>query len=1126
MKKLVTLFVFLLLLSPVLQAQPEVSTRLQNVMRNSSPNDYLRILVYMNDQVDIESLDARLYRENATLKRRAYEVITALQNKANATQPDMIAYFENNLESREVFKYESYWVANMFMVECNSSIVKNLMTRTDVGLMDLDALLDYDRPVEVKASESILGSEAGLKIINAHKLWALGITGQGQIVMDIDTGVDPTHPALNYKYRGNHVPAAQAWFDPSGSTTPSDCDGHGTHTLGTMTGRTPAGDTVGVAPDAEWIAAKTICTSPHTSNSVAAFQWSISPDGDPNTISDMPASISNSWYDPDVTNECSSIYKTTLDAVEAAGIGVVFSAGNSGPGSTTITKPKNINTDEVNIWATGAIDGVSYLGGSTNPIASFSSRGPSTCGGSGSLLIKPEGSAPGVNVRSSYPGGGYTTMSGTSMASPHVAGAIALLKSFAPNLTGKQIKMALYNTAKDLGTPGEDNVYGMGLIDVYAAFVSLGTPDVTPPNPITDLQITDITSNSLSLVWTVPFDSSMGGVTGFDIRISNAPITDTAAFYAATEVPFNALPDTAGALESITVDGLNFSTTYHFAIRARDVWSNWSDISNPVSGTTYGAPQVSVTPNAINRVLVNNQTYVDTIHIANVTGYNSTLDYTVAMENSTFPTDKININIVPNMVVKPDASFGIKDRVAEIGGLSIEGAGGPDLFGYSWIDSDDPNGPAYDWNDISTTGTLATTWTATGTFDPKDEGYCGPFTLGFDFKFYGATHNQVYVNSNGPLLFSAPTANMFSNVQIPNAAAPNGFIAAFWDDLDGRTQGTVHYKQEGNKFIVQFTGWQKYSATGSLTWQYVLYNSGKVMIYYNNMNATLTSATVGVENQSGTDGLQIAYNAAYVKNNLAVKISADPDWLAANSTGGTLTNGTSANLLLTFNTEDFPLGNYGMDVVIASNDPANATVTVPVSMTIGAIPVELTSFTASTDQNNVVLNWSTATETNNRGFSIERKSTKDAWNEVEFVNGAGTSTNPAQYSYIDKDMNVGKYTYRLKQVDMDGTYEYTNFVEIEVSSPTVFSLAQNYPNPFNPTTVIEYSVPEKAEVTLTIYSSIGELVKTLVSGTVEPGYQKISFNASELTSGTYIYQIRAKGSSGNYVESKKMMFIK
>ena len=448
----------------------------------------------------------------------------------------------------------------------------------DVAEIDLDAILELDRPEVVKDYiDGIESVEPGVKIINAHLLWAQGITGQGRIVMNIDTGVHPNHPALNFKWRGNHVPVGQAWFDPSGTTVPSDCDGHGTHTMGTMNGWSPTtGDTVGVAPDAEWIAAKTICSSPHTSNSVAAFQWAMNPDGNPLTISDMPDAISNSWYDPDVTNECSGIYKTTLDAVEAAGIAVVFSAGNSGPGASTITKPKNLSTNEVNIFCTAAIDGAQYIGGNTNPIASFSSRGPSTCGGTGSLLIKPEVSAPGVSVRSSGSATGYTVLSGTSMASPHIAGAVALLKQFAPNLTGRQILEALYNTAIDLGAAGEDNNYGKGLIDVYAAFLSLGTPDTTAPDPITDLSVGSATSNSLTLQWTVPYDSSMNGVRGYDIRYSTAPITDTTAFNNAMQLPYTAMPDTAGATETYLVEGLNFATPYYFSIKSKDVWSNWS----------------------------------------------------------------------------------------------------------------------------------------------------------------------------------------------------------------------------------------------------------------------------------------------------------------------------------------------------------------------------------------------------------------------------------------------------------------------------------------------------------------------------------------------------------------------
>ncbi|HEX7356422.1 MAG TPA: S8 family serine peptidase, partial [Ignavibacteriaceae bacterium] len=488
MKKLLLLSI-LLLTATISFPQAEVSTRLQEALNKANPTDYIKVIVLLRSQVDLATLDQQLYAQKSTLQQRAYQVITALKQNAENTQNGLKEYFLQKSETAEVYTYEAFWISNMFAIEARSSVIYELMNRLDVAELDLDALLELDRPE--KGPENVDGTESvepGLRIINAHLLWAQGITGQGRLVMDIDTGVYPNHPALNYKWRGNHVPSNQAWFDPAGTTTPSDCDGHGSHTMGIMVGRSQTTfDTVGVAPDAEWIAAKTICSSPHTSNSVAAFQWSIDPDGNPLTIDDMPDAINNSWYDPDVTNECSGIYKTTLDAVEAAGIAVIFSAGNNGPGTSTITKPKNINTNNVNVMCTAAIDGALYIGGNTNPIASFSSRGPSLCGGTGSLLIKPEVSAPGVNVRSSGTSTGYNLLSGTSMAAPHVAGAVALLKQFAPNLTGKQILEALYNTAVDLGAAGEDNNYGNGLINVYAAFLSLGTPDSTAPDPITDL---------------------------------------------------------------------------------------------------------------------------------------------------------------------------------------------------------------------------------------------------------------------------------------------------------------------------------------------------------------------------------------------------------------------------------------------------------------------------------------------------------------------------------------------------------------------------------------------------------------------------------------------------------------
>jgi subtilisin family serine protease len=1118
---------FFVFLSTVIFSQVEVSTRLQHALQNAKADEYVYGFIYLKDQVDINSLDARLYKEKATLQQRAYEVITTLQQKANETQQPFIEQFELKTESGEIFSYQRFWIANMFSVIAKPSFFYEMMTRQDVAQMDLDAELLLDAPVKGTATE--LGTESvepGVKIINAHKLWELGITGQGRLVMGIDTGVDYNHPQLNSRWRGQHVPTNQAWFDPSGSTTPSDCDNHGTHTMGTMVGRI-TGDTIGIAIDAEWIAAKTICSSPHTSNSIAAFQWAMNPDNNATTINDMPDAISNSWYDPDISDECTGLYKQTFDALEAAGIAVVFSAGNSGPGTSTITKPKNINTDEVNVFCVANIEGAAYLSGNMNPIASSSSRGPSTCGGTGSLLIKPEVSAPGTNVRSSVRNGGYDYYTGTSMACPHVVGAIALLKQAFPTLTGKQIKLALYNTAKDLGTAGEDNNYGKGLIDCYAAFLSMGTPDNVAPTTINDLAATNPTSNSLTLQWTAPSDTSVGGVVGYDVRMSTSPIND-ANFLTATNIVFANAPKPAGQTEMIDISNLAFNTTYYFAVKSRDVWGNWSEISNIANGTTLSAPLISVTPDSLYREMDNNQTAYDTLTIANISANPSTLNYQVDLVNATFPTKSISLNLIPKTLTS-DRTYGSKEVDEMNNGLSIEGQGGPDAFGYKWIDSDAPNGPAFEWVDISTTGTQVTTWTPTGSFSGTDEGYAGPFDLGFNFKFYGNIFSSVYFSSNGFLSFAPLSSNSYTNATIPSSGAPNNYIAPYWDDLDGKTTGKVYYKAESDKFIVQYTDWPRYSGTGVLTFQVHLYRSGKIMFYYQTTSvATNNSMTVGIENATGTVGTLIAYNVVYAKPNLAVKISADPEWLSTNTANGVLAQNNSALLQLIYKTEDFPAGVYTMDVKITSNDPQNSQLLIPVKLKIleGAVPVELTSFTADVQKNGVLLNWITATETNNSGFAVERKMQGKAWEQIAFVNGKGNSTERSYYQYVDGNLSVGKYQYRLKQIDFNGNYDYSKVADAEIISPNEFSLEQNYPNPFNPSTFITYTLPEKVHVNLSVYNSLGELMVTLTEGMQEAGIYKVEFNASGFSSGTYIYRMTATGSNGVYTQSKKMILIK
>ena len=294
------------------------------------------------------------------------------------------------------------------------------------------------------------------------------------------------------------------------------------------------------------------------------------------------------------------------------------------------------------------------------------------------------------------------------------------------------------------------------------------------------------------------------------------------------------------------------------------------------------------------------------------------------------------------------------------------------------------------------------------------------------------------------------------------------------------------------------------------------------------MNATLTSATVGIENASGSDGLQIAYNAAYVANNLAVQLAADPEWLSVNNYSGTIYSGNSVNIGLMINTDGLEMGEYSMDVEISTNDPAHQTIVVPISMTVQSeVPVELLSFNAEMVDDNVVLNWATATETNNSGYQIEKRQKSDVkgqteFNNVGFVSGKGTTTEKSVYSFSDKNEKPGTYVYRLKQIDLDGTYSYSNEVEIEVTGPKDFALYQNYPNPFNPSTTIKFALPVKTNLSLNIYNTLGEKVAEIFKGEMEEGYHEMMFNASGLSSGIYYYTITAD----NFSETKKMILIK
>ena len=190
--------------------------------------------------------------------------------------------------------------------------------------------------------------------------------------------------------------------------------------------------------------------------------------------------------------------------------------------------------------------------------------------------------------------------------------------------------------------------------------------------------------------------------------------------------------------------------------------------------------------------------------------------------------------------------------------------------------------------------------------------------------------------------------------------------------------------------------------------------------------------------------------------------------------------------------------------------------------TQSVLPVELTSFSANSSGRDVLLKWTTASELNNSGFEIERKSTSGEWVGLSFIRGKGTTTGLSEYVYTDKNLSEGDYSYRLKQIDHDGTSTCSYEVEVEIGAPETYTLSQNFPNPFNPSTVIRYALPVAGNVELKVYNSLGEVVKTLVNSPKEAGYHEISFIASDLPSGLYLYELKA----GSFSSVKKMLLVK
>ncbi len=526
------------------------------VLIDADPEAYHNVFIILEDRVDAAELERQFNANNTPKAERVKTLIPLLQEKADQTQPPIVAMLEES-EWVDPNSIETLWITNAIFFSAHRNMIEQLARMDEVALIQDNwkaKIVGYEEELSAPAPATSVAAEQGLKAINADAMWDLGYTGYGTKAMIIDTGGDENHPALKSQYWGQWVPHDEAW---SGQGDPEPCtqvngqlDNHGIHVTGTIVGLDRLQhDTIGVAFDAHWIGGGVnlggstpgdACDG-FSGGSVLSigqtFQWALNPDGNIGTSDDIPNVINNSWgggTSSDLCNGYPSFSLITANALYAVGVAMTFSAGNSGPSSGTVTAPAFIAEDLVKVFSVGNID----ANNPSWPISSSSSRGPTPCapGSTSSLAIKPEVSAPGSAIRSASTNGDYALLWGTSMASPHVAGAILLLQEAFPDLVGTDIMLALYNSCIDLGPTGEDNTYGMGMIDVKAAYDYLIDQGHTPTPPVSranDVIILDARSSNNNcnneLALTVHFENGgQNTLTSLNINytLSGASSTD------------------------------------------------------------------------------------------------------------------------------------------------------------------------------------------------------------------------------------------------------------------------------------------------------------------------------------------------------------------------------------------------------------------------------------------------------------------------------------------------------------------------------------------------------------------------------------------------------------------------
>ncbi len=1180
----------LLVFAVVASADQGISEPLRQEIESHGPDGWVSVNVILHDQVKLSYLLPKVEGMDPWTRRQY--VVDYLRDFTESSQARIRGYLDAKMKTGDVERMTVLWMCNGLILDLKAYLIDELRVRfPEIQSIDLNAPIPVEYtidPAPESGRDDLDDISWGVEDINAPDVWALGFNGEGILIGNLDTGVDITHPDLADRIwvnpgedlNGNgtidpseingidddgngYIDDFYGWNFSANNNQVNDTNGHGTKTAGVVCGTGFGGEQTGVAPGATLMVLK-------NSGGGESSYWEAQQYAVANGARVITSSLSYKWRFNPKPNY--AVFRQNAEMELAAGLVHSNSIGNEGDNQSTDPIPFNVSTpgnspsgwlhpDQLLIGGTASLVAVGAFG-SNHEIKNYSSVGPSSWylddilalaptypyqatwpteyndypyqSGAQMALLKPDVCAP-TDVQTTSIGGGYSAgFNGTSAATPHVGGCLCLLLSANPLLTPGECSEALQTTAREAGTPGKDNYYGAGMVDVYAAVLSILTDVGTVMGTVRD----SVTAEPIALAQVAVQGTAVSTTTNDSGHYELLVWADSLVTLEASAFGYfsREAQATVAVGETLTVDfDLPISLQGTLAGWVLDQWGR------PLEGAEVDVVEYPITPAVTDSIgyfeldLPSGQLF--TINVT-ATGWETVTDQVILEEGQ----------VLYRTYIMP---------------LSEEAEPtGPDAYGYYAYDNIDVNelAPVYEWIEIDPNEGGP----GTEIFMTEDD-ETQFFALPFDFTYYGMSYDSISVCGNGWIAMGIDDTTEFSNSPIPDPDGPEAMVAPFWEDLSPQdTMGTISYAYlaQEHVYIVEWNGVRQWTPVSALeTFQVIFYDpqyyptptgDGEIMFQYAQVSDP-TECTIGIEDSTETMGLQLLWDNVYAPT--TPTLSAERAIYITTRTSEAVTGAISGNVILDgpgsvedaqvfagiYTTNPASNGDYVLTELLPGLVQATARAYgyVDSSMWVEVIAgdtlegIDFTLDYLPTPSNlvgtlvdpTVRLEWSACDTTGLPqwdfiGYSIYR----------DDVVLDSTVTDSA---YVDTLTESGIFEYYIRARFAQGTSDSTNHVSVEFTSdvgrdkfthiPAEPYLAQNYPNPFNPSTYIRFGVTEIGRYRMEVYNVLGRRVTVLMDGNLVPGHYRVNWDADIYPSGMYFYRLESP-SGTQFV--RKMLLIK